>query len=93
MTGEDLFFKKTKNRTIQVFTDADWGGSKRDIRSTSGYATYLWGNLVTWRSKKQSVVARSSAETELRALALCICEGLWIKRVLLDLCLPKSASI
>ncbi|RVW57098.1 Retrovirus-related Pol polyprotein from transposon TNT 1-94 [Vitis vinifera] len=38
-------------------------------RSTSGYCSFVWGNLVTWRSKKQSVVARSSAEAEYRALA------------------------
>lgn len=55
------------------------------MRSTSGYCTYLWGNLVTWRSKKQPGVARSSAEAELRALALGVCEGMWIKRVLKDL--------
>ncbi|XP_048235664.1 uncharacterized mitochondrial protein AtMg00810-like [Ricinus communis] len=33
-----------------------------DRRSTSGYCTFVWGNLVTWRSKKHNVVARSSAE-------------------------------
>ncbi|XP_052888009.1 uncharacterized protein LOC128296616 [Gossypium arboreum] len=41
-----------------------------DRRSTSGYCTLLEGNLVTWRSKKQNVVARSSAEAEFRAMAL-----------------------
>ncbi|RVW47558.1 DNA mismatch repair protein MSH7 [Vitis vinifera] len=44
-----------------------------DRRSTSGYCSFVWGNLVTWRSKKQSVVARSSAEAEYRALAQGIC--------------------
>jgi hypothetical protein len=47
--------------------------------------TYVWGNLVTWRSKKQSVVARRSAEVEIRAMAQGICEGLWIHRVLKEL--------
>ncbi|PNX57870.1 putative copia-type protein, partial [Trifolium pratense] len=42
--------------------------SVTDRRSTSGYCTYVWGNLVTWRSKKQ-VVAKSSAEAEFRAMA------------------------
>lgn len=55
------------------------------MRSTSGYDTYLWGNLVTWLSKKQDVVLRSNAEAELRALALGLCEGLWIKRVVTKL--------
>jgi hypothetical protein len=41
--------------------------------------------LVTWRSKKQSVVARRSAEVEIRAMAQGICEGLWIHRVLKEL--------
>ncbi|RVW83633.1 Retrovirus-related Pol polyprotein from transposon RE1 [Vitis vinifera] len=54
-------------------------------RSTSGYCTYVWGNLVTWRRKKQSVVARSSAEAEVRAMAHGICQGIWLKRLLEEL--------
>ena len=56
-----------------------------DRRSTSGYCAFVGGNLVTWRSKKQGVVARSSAEAEFRVAALGICEVLWIKRLLEDL--------
>ena len=40
---------------------------------------------MTWRSKKQSVVSRSSAEAEFRALTLGICEGIWIQRLLGEL--------
>jgi len=43
------------------------------------------GNLVTWRSKKQNVVVRSSAETKFYSVALMICEVMWIKRLLEDL--------
>ncbi|CAJ2671969.1 unnamed protein product [Trifolium pratense] len=64
-----LFFRKTNERNVSIFTDADWAGSITDRRSTSGYCAYVWGNLVTWRSKKQGVVARSSAEAEFRAMA------------------------
>ncbi|GMI75147.1 cysteine-rich RLK (RECEPTOR-like protein kinase) 8 [Hibiscus trionum] len=67
--GKGLHFKKDVNRSIEVYTDADWAGAVNDRRSTSGYCSYVWGNLVTWRSKKQSVVARSSAEAEYRALS------------------------
>ena len=83
--GKGLFFRKTENRDTEVYSDADWAGNIIDRRSTSGYCSFVWGNLVTWRSKKQSVVARSSAEAEYRALAQGICEGIWIKRVLSEL--------
>ncbi|RVX18212.1 Retrovirus-related Pol polyprotein from transposon RE1 [Vitis vinifera] len=67
--GRGLFFKKSDSKKVEIYTDADWAGSADDRRSTTGYCTYVWGNLVTWRSKKQSVVARSSAEAEFRAVA------------------------
>nr|KYP37763.1 hypothetical protein KK1_041022 [Cajanus cajan] len=50
-----------------------------------GYLTFVGGNLVTWRSKKQEVVARSSAEAEFRGMAIGICELLWIKNLLKDI--------
>ena len=61
-----------------------------DIRSTSGFCTKLWGNLVTWRSKKQSVVARSSAKAKFRAIAQGICELIWLIRLMEDLQLPLT---
>ncbi|XP_062112548.1 uncharacterized mitochondrial protein AtMg00810-like [Humulus lupulus] len=66
--GKCLFLKKTNERKIEVFTDADWVGSVDDRKSTSGYCTIVWGNAVTWRSKKQMVVARSNVEAEYRAI-------------------------
>lgn len=86
--GRGLFFKKTGQQGIEVFTDADWAGSITDRKSTSGYCTFVWGNLVTWRSKKQNVVARSSAEAEYRAMAQGVCEIIWLKRILEELQLP-----
>ncbi|RVW54645.1 Retrovirus-related Pol polyprotein from transposon RE1 [Vitis vinifera] len=83
--GKGLFFEKNQRRDIEVFSDADWARSIQDRRSTSGYCTYVWGNLVTWRSKKQSVVSRSRAEAEFRAMAHDICEGIWLRRVLKEL--------
>ena len=62
-------------------------------RSTSGYYTFAWGNLVTWKSKKQTVDARSSDEAELRAIAHGICELLWLKHLLEELGVTRIMSI
>ena len=67
--GKWLIFRKTDKKTIQAYTDSNWAGSVVDKKSTSDYCTFVWGNLVTWRSKKQSVVARSSVEAEYRAMS------------------------
>ncbi|CAL5381095.1 unnamed protein product [Camellia sinensis] len=83
--GKGLLFKPSEQKEVAIFTDADWAGSIEDRRSTTGYCTFVWGNLVTWKSKKQNVVARSSAEAEFRAVAQGICEGLWLRRILEEL--------
>lgn len=62
--GIGQFFEKREQRMIEVYIDVDWVGSSVDRRLTLGYWMFVWGNLVTWRSKKQPVVARSSAEPE-----------------------------
>nr|GFD28895.1 putative ribonuclease H-like domain-containing protein [Tanacetum cinerariifolium] len=64
-----VLFKANGHLETQVYTDADWAGDKENRRSTSGYFTLVGGNLVTWRSKKQKVVALSSAEAEFQGIA------------------------
>lgn len=83
--GKGVLYNKGASLSLETYTDADWAGSVLDRRSTSGLCTFLGGNLVSWRSKKQAVVARSSAEAEFRAMALGVCELLWVKIVLGDL--------
>ncbi|KAH9678975.1 retrovirus-related pol polyprotein from transposon RE1 [Citrus sinensis] len=83
--GKGLMYRKNNKREIDVYADADHAGNIMDRCSTSGYCSYVWGNLVTWRSKKQSVVSQSSGESEFRSLAMGICEGIWIHRLLREL--------
>lgn len=52
---QGLYFKKNDG-DIQVFDDIGWVVSKTNMRSTAGHGSYLWENLITWRSKKQPVV-------------------------------------
>lgn len=93
-----LYFKRTEKGNIEIFNDADWVGSITDSRFTSEYCTYVWetwlfGNLVIWRSKRQTVVARCSAEAEFRVMACRICEGMWLKHLLDELKVPVNAPI
>ncbi|XP_031276787.1 uncharacterized protein LOC116135231 [Pistacia vera] len=73
-----IFTKNTDYQNVNAYTDADWAGAMDDRRSTSGYFTFVGGNLVTWKSKKRNVVACSSAEAEFKGMALGICEALWL---------------
>ena len=60
--GNGLYFEKGEKKNVKAFIDADWVGNVMGRKSTTGYRTKVWGNLVIWRSKKQTVVAQSSAE-------------------------------
>ncbi|KAL6294169.1 hypothetical protein ACE6H2_002311 [Prunus campanulata] len=83
--GKGLLFTKNGHLNISGYTDADWAGNVTDRRSTSGYFTFVGGNLVTWRSKKQNVVALSSAEAEFRGMTKGICELLWLRKLLTEI--------
>jgi len=83
-------FQKYGHLNIEAYTDADWAGNLNDRRSTSDYFTLVGGNLVTWRSKKQKVVALSSAEAEFRGIAKGITEVLWIKKLITEIGFPPQ---
>jgi hypothetical protein len=91
--GKGLLYTPHGNLKVECYTDADWAGSVDDRRSTSGYFTFLGGNLVTWHNKKQNVVARSTAEAELRAMAHGVCEVLWLKFLVSELGLFQSKPL
>jgi Reverse transcriptase (RNA-dependent DNA polymerase) len=80
--GKGIQFRKNGRSDIMGYTDADWAGNIIDRKSTSGYFTFVGGNLVTWRSKKQESVALSSAEAELVAMVKGISELLWLKKLM-----------
>ena len=80
--GRGLFYRSSGHLSIEGYIDADWVGSPSNRKSTIGYCTFISGNLVTWRSKKQLVVACSSAEAEYRAMAHTTYELTWLRMVL-----------
>ena len=70
-----LVLHRSSFAELVVYTDADWAGCPDTRRSTSGYAVFLGGNLVSWSSKRQPVVSRYSAEAEYRAVASSVTEA------------------
>ncbi|KAK8924090.1 hypothetical protein KSP39_PZI019084 [Platanthera zijinensis] len=84
--GQGPFYRTSSSApTLVAYSDADYVGSLDDRRSTSSFCTYFGGHLVTWRSKKQAVVARSSAEAEYRAMTSVVSELTWLESLLTDL--------
>jgi hypothetical protein len=79
--GRGIWFRKNGHLNLVGYCDADWASSRDDRRSTSDYCVFVVGNLVSWRSKKQAFVARSTAEAEYRAMTLGLCEMLWLRLV------------
>ncbi|PKU66732.1 Retrovirus-related Pol polyprotein from transposon TNT 1-94 [Dendrobium catenatum] len=69
---------------LRTYSDADWAGDPLSRKSTTGYCTFLGHTLVSWAVKKQTTVARSSTESEYRALAAATADVIWIKRLLTD---------
>ena len=80
-----LFTRNVDCQSVDAYSDADWARAIDDKRSTPGYFTFVGGDLLTWRSRKQNVVACSSAEAEFRGITLGICEALWLRLLLMDL--------
>ncbi|KAH9718448.1 hypothetical protein KPL71_022235 [Citrus sinensis] len=88
-----LRIKKSEYFDLTAYTNADWASDPDDRRSINGYCVYLGNNLVAWSSRKQGVVARSIAESEYRAMAVCSVEITWISSLLNELELKVQGTL
>lgn len=86
-----ILLHRQSSLALHAFSDADWAGNKDDYTSTSAYVVYLGRNPISWSSKKQRTVARSSTEAEYRSAAATAAELRWIVNVLGELGLSSSA--
>ncbi|KYM95559.1 Copia protein [Cyphomyrmex costatus] len=78
---------------IDCFVDADWAGDKVDRKSTTGYLIRIFGNVIFWKSKKQSSVTKSSTAAEYVALSDAVSEIRVILNLLEDLNIKLSKPV
>lgn len=76
--GLGFLLSSEKATQLTAFCDADWAGCPNSRRSITGYVMKLGNSLISWKSKKQSTVSRSSAEAEYRSMVAAVSEVLWL---------------
>ena len=86
-----LHFSRKSPLQLQAYSDATWASDPVDRRSITGFCIFLGTSLLSWKSKKQTAVSRSSAEAELRALASVTAEVVWLRWLLADLGVSLTA--
>ena len=79
-----LKFTYSDSFVLHGFADADWAGCSESRKSTSGEVFKIGNCTVSWRSKKQSVVALSSCEAEYISLCSAAQETVWLRNLLAD---------
>jgi len=80
--GLGLFFSSNDQIVIKAFSNSDWKTCIDSRRSITGYCVFLRNSLILWKSKKQSIMSKSSSEAEYRVLASLICELQWLQCLL-----------
>lgn len=89
-----LLASQSHAKLAAYYCDSDWAGCLTTRRSTTDFCLLLGKSPLSWKSKRQSTVARSTAEAEYRALPFTRCEVLWIKQLLMkDLGMKQTEAI
>lgn len=83
--GQGILLKASNKLTLQAFSDSDWASCVDTRRSITGYIMLFGNSPISWKSKKQTTISRSSSEAEYRAMASAASEVTWLVRLLAEL--------
>jgi hypothetical protein len=84
-SGRGLFFPTGSSLRLVAYSDADWAGCPDTRRSVTGWCMFLGDSLISWKSKKQARVSKSSTESEYRAMSTACSEIVWLRWLLAEL--------
>ena len=84
-TNLGIWYLKTGRVKLDGYADSDWAGSVDDMKSTLGYAFTIGSGVICWNSRKQEVMAQSTAEVEYISLVAAVNQGIWLRKLLADL--------
>jgi len=73
-----LYFSSNSSAHLKVVCNSDWGTCSDSRQSVTGSSVYLGDSFISWKSKKQGTVSKSSCEAEYRAMATITCEIQWL---------------
>ncbi|KAM6559603.1 hypothetical protein CsatA_028842 [Cannabis sativa] len=90
--GQGILYSPTSSLHLRGFSDSDWATCPITRRSTTGFCIFIGDCLISWKTKKQPTVSKSSAEAEYRALAATTSEMTWIQYLLKDLHIQQPTS-
>ncbi|XP_055830891.1 uncharacterized mitochondrial protein AtMg00810-like [Solanum dulcamara] len=76
--GLGLLMPTEDTNKLLAYCDSNWGACLETRRSVTGYLVKYGGALISWKSKKQETVSRSSAEAEFRSMVVCVAEITWL---------------
>ncbi|CAA7047299.1 unnamed protein product [Microthlaspi erraticum] len=91
--GQGIFLSANNDLALSAYCDSDYAACPLTRRSLTGYVVMLGDSLVSWKTKKQKVVSRSTAEAEYRAMAITLCEVKWIVELLSSLGIKQQSPV
>ena len=92
-SSHNLYFPSGNSLQLEGFSDADWAGCADTRRSVTGWCMFLGNALISWKSKKQARVSKSSTESKYRAMSSTYSKIVWLRGLLGELSVPQLTPI